>query len=860
MAAWEKAVGKARSRFRHRDLSGRRSITLVKLETSITVKRFVLVAHLEITSLEDRTMLDATQLDAITQKSRACFLEEDAPQYQTQLEEELAQLENEENWQSAVASLKTTTHAIKGGAGIAQIPELNGLGRALEDLLQALQEQRVNDLEIAYQLVSEGSKELKSLLDTAIKGETLSGEVAAEWESAIAEFLESLPEKEETEAEWEEEGTPFFLIQNALEVDLEECMGRVEPFLQQPRNQLIPALRTFCDECTLFGQALGIDWLQEDIKPLKTALDENQSDLSTQAQTTLQTLREHREQYLSQQTASDTSAEFSPESESLSSTAIHSGLDLKQLLTGLDGVSQSFQELAINYERLNLISSKLQQVQAKHKETKSIQADLQDTLGELNTVLHRLRTKVNDSRLIPFGSYAHNFVDSLKKRLKQYYHQSTEWVIEGEDTLVDQVILEQLQTPLIHLFQNAFEHSIESKEERLGIDKSEVATVTFKAQRQENYMILEISDDGRGINLESLFDQAKEQGLTAAKQPKQLTRDQILEFAFVPNFFTLDSLVEERMVSLEEVRAEIERLNGTVTLNSTVGKSTKFILTFPLSINLFPLLLCRAQQQLFALPASKILAEISLSEMSSEEKTLSWENQTLPVYSLLELLPYSEPISPSGEEPIGLVVNVEETPIVVAVDSLKGERELVVQPLDRAIPRPSYVIGCTVLGTGQVVPVVDPDYWGELLSSLARKSKEVSSEETEAKNGESTIMVIDDSVTVRLTIEQILTDSGYHVIACRDGKEACQVLDETGEDIDMVFSDIEMPRLNGFGVLEAIRSHQRWHYLPVVMLTSPGKNNNEQKVYSMGANRFMSKQFRPEELIEVIQSYCNDKN
>ena len=871
-------------------------------------------------------MLDSTQLDTIAREARMCFLYEDAPDYQKQLEAGLNDLYHG-NPKTAIRSLMNTAHGLKGGAGIAQLTALSDLAHQIEDLLEALDQQRVTETDLAYHLLSEGVTEITSLITTALQEDTPPTDVRSDLVSAIEQFLATLPEAETpspTSSETEAVNTPSSLIKTALEVDLEECIQRVEPLLESSLSELIPALQSFCEECTLLAEALSLDWLENDINPLKTALAENQENLTSEGKTTLKILRDHRDQYLQGETITAARSSSPPKETDPETNNIDPGLSLKIPVTRLDRISNTFGELIINYERLNLISQQLQttnrslykhsfqlspikeqvqtfydqlashltvnntsnteefdplqldqysnfhstlqefqelmvQVQENRADIDLITRDFEETLEELRSFLDTLRLDITNSRLIPFRTYAERFNVPLQN-LNEKHHKSVQLALKGEDTLVDQVILEQLQTPLTHLFRNAFDHGIETTEERLAVDKSPLATITFNAQLRGNRIWIAISDDGRGINLETVFLKAKEKGLTEAKTLQELRREQILEFLFYSSFSTAENVSElsGRGVGLDVVRMQVERLNGTVSVDSTLGKGTTFTLSIPLTLSILPFLLCRVQQQTLAIPASKILAVVSLKEMSADQ-TLFWHEQTLPVYSLLKLLPYPEPISPSGQEAIGLVLNVEEKLIVVGVDGLQGERELVVKPFDRTIPVPPYVAGCTVLGTGEVVPVLDPEYWGELLLSLEveNASDHSISAEKATESSEPTVMIIDDSVAVRRNLEMLLTQSGYQVIACRDGKEATTVLDEPREEINAVICDVEMPRLDGFGVLQTIRSHRRWHSLPVIMLTSRGHERHRKKAFSLGANEYLTKPFNPQGLLDLIQNRIN---
>jgi len=880
-------------------------------------------------------MLNESELNAIAQEARMSFLYEDAPEYQTQLEQGLNALSNGEDPPKALHSLMKTAHSLKGGAGIAELPELSDLAHKLEDLLEALYQQRVSDTETAYQLLNQGVTEITALITNSLREETPQSEISKELVSAIEQFLASLPQETASgepkttqsssnhTATQQESSTPSSFIETALTEDLEDCIQRVEAIFEQPSQELPPALESFCQECLLLAETLSLDWLQDDISPLQNALAENQDNLPTLAETTFKTLRQHRDAYLNGESAPPTEGDDErsepPQSDHHSADP---GLTLKMPVSRLDRISNTFGELIINYERLRLISDQLQQanrslyknsfqlspikeqvqtfydqlashltiynapnyqefdtlqfdqysnfhstlqdfqelmvrVQENRADIDVIARDFQESLEQLRSFLNSLRTDITNSRLIPFKNYAQRFNVPLQN-LNQQYHKSVQLVLEGEDTLVDQVILEQLQTPLTHLLRNAFDHGIESTEQRVAVDKSPIATITFNAQIQGNRIVIEISDDGQGIDLEKVFNQAQANGFTQAETSQQLTRDQILEFLFIPNFSTASTIsdLSGRGVGLDVVRMQVERLNGSVSIDSTLGKGTTFTLSIPLTLSILPFLLCRAQQQTLAIPASKILSVVSLKEMSAD-KTLVWQDQTLPVYPLLKLVPYPEPIPPSDQEPIGLVLNIDGKLIVTAIDGLQGERELVVKPFDRTIPVPPYVAGCTVLGTGEVVPVVDPDYWGDLLSSLESQitSDIEAPQPASVASSEASIMVVDDSIAVRRHLEQLLTKSGYQIIACRDGKEATAVFDEPGAALSLVICDIEMPVLDGFAVLQSIRSHSQWHSLPVIMLTSRGQQQHRQKAFSLGANDYFNKPFRPQQLLEAIHSY-----
>lgn len=502
-------------------------------------------------------------------------------------------------------------------------------------------------------------------------------------------------------------------------------------------------------------------------------------------------------------------------------------------------------------------------VQESQADIDLINFELRESLDQLRLQLDSLRGDLTDSRLVPFSLIADRFATPLQT-LNQRYKKSVELVVTGKDTLIDQVVLEQLQTPLTHLFRNAFDHGIEPSEERLALDKSPTAQISLSAAVQGNQLIITVQDDGRGIDSQKVHQRAVQMGLCHTKV-SELTRKQILDFLFFPGFSTAAKLTDlsGRGVGLDIVKLQVERLHGLVQIESVLGQGTKFSVTIPLTLSILPLLLCRCQQRTLAIPSINVLEIQSLSELynSTVPSGITWHNRPVSLFPLIQLLPYRQDnLSSSSplEQQLGIVLDVNGEPIVVTVDSLLVERELVLKPFDSTIPVPAYITGCTVLGSGEVVPVLSPNHFGELIGHqkqpIATSSQTSISNESQSKSGHGTpaILIVDDSIAVRRMLDRVLTQTGYQVVQCRDGKEALEELNRPGEHFDCVICDIEMPRLDGFGLLKEIRAHTRWHSLPVAILTSRENDRHRRKAMSLGATDYFTKPFSPEKLLRAI--------
>lgn len=505
---------------------------------------------------------------------------------------------------------------------------------------------------------------------------------------------------------------------------------------------------------------------------------------------------------------------------------------------------QDFQELMV-------------QMQEARADVELISSEFREALATVKQQLTSLYCDLTESRLVPFRFLVEQF-EAVQQTFSQRYNKPVELVIIGKETLIDQVILEQLKISLTHLFRNAFDHGIETSEERLAVDKSTTARIILSATVQSNQIAIAIEDDGRGIELKKVHGRAVQMGLCSSID--ELTREQILEFLFTPGFSTAANItdISGRGVGLDIVRLQVERLRGSVSVESRLGQGTKFTINIPLTLSILSLLLCRCQQQTLAIPSTKIIEIFALSEFSdsiTQAGEIIWRDRLLPLYPLMQLLPYSgQAVSPSSQssQRLGIVIEVDNDTVVVAVDSLLGERELVLKFFDKTVKVPAYVSGCTVLGTGEVVPVLSPEHFGELIA--ANKGISRSNKESGLKpdsDGTSRILIVDDSITFRRLLDDILNKSGYQVVQCRDGKEALDKLNQSGELFDLVISDVEMPRLDGFALLREIRYHRYWQ-LPVMMLTSRENDRYRQKAMSLGATAYFTKPFRPNELLSAI--------
>ncbi|WP_107669219.1 response regulator [Cyanothece sp. BG0011] len=525
-------------------------------------------------------------------------------------------------------------------------------------------------------------------------------------------------------------------------------------------------------------------------------------------------------------------------------------------------INESFDNLELDHyteihSSLQTFQELMLQFQENYADLNFINQDISDNLDVFDSNIDALYSNVTQCRLVPFKTIANRFFPQIES-LNNRYEKLVDLLVKGENVLMDKILLEQLQTPLSHLINNALSHGIESPSERLSNGKSERAKIELSASIDHHQLQIIVKDDGQGIDLYKVYQKAKQKGLVSSKLTfDKLSQDSILEWIFHPNFSTVETTSElsGRGVGLDIVRNKIQKLRGTINVNSEMNKGTTFILNIPLNLNFMSLFLIKWQHNLFALPTSSVLETIPLSELVWNHPDFSqiiWRDQSIPVLHLSELLSHQNRCDLSVKSQVGLILEGVSSPFLVMVDSLISEEQLLVKSFDETVIVPNYLLGCTILGSGEIVPVILPQtlaIFSETKSNLSAKKQRLQS------FNKGTILIAEDSVATRRLLEKILDKVGFNVILCRDGQEALEKLELHQRGIDLIISDIEMPRLNGFELLKTIRSHSDFAHIPVIMVTSRTGQHHRQEGTTLGANAYLGKPILAKSLLKTIESF-----
>ncbi|MGB1580205.1 MAG: Hpt domain-containing protein [Nevskiales bacterium] len=527
-----------------------------------------------------------------------------------------------------------------------------------------------------------------------------------------------------------------------------------------------------------------------------------------------------------------------------------------------DRYDEHFDPLEMDrYTRMNELSRALNESAA---DLASLHGLMDETAHESETLLlqqGRVATSLQhglmDTLLVPFTRQVQR-LQRVVRQVSQSHARPTQIAFEGEDNELDRNVLERMTGPLEHLLRNAVVHGIEPAEERLAAGKSETGLIRVVLRRDGSQSIMEISDDGRGLNADAIREQAEKRGMI----PKGtgLDDDLLWQFIFEPGFTTADEVTQEagRGVGMDVVNAEIKQLGGTISVSSTPGEGTRFSIRIPSSLAITSALLVRVGSEQYAIP----MASIDGVERISREDLDDAANDIIEYggnqYQIAKLSEYVAAVHSATEEDEDLkslpvvLIQAGETPLALVVDKVLGGQELVVKSLGPQVSAITGVKGGAILADGSVVLILDIQalHQRQRRRGLAGEAPEVLAPE-QVQDERPMVMVVDDSITIRRVTEKFLLRNGFRVCTAKDGMDALPKLQT--EAPDLVLLDIEMPRIDGFEFATYMRNNEHFERIPIIMITSRSGEKHQKRAAEIGVQQYMIKPYQEDVLLRSIQ-------
>jgi two-component system chemotaxis sensor kinase CheA len=490
-------------------------------------------------------------------------------------------------------------------------------------------------------------------------------------------------------------------------------------------------------------------------------------------------------------------------------------------------------------------------------ETKSAKHDSRIIDGMVDNLLADMKKVM----MFSFSSLLEIF-PKIVRELSRDNGKEVDLVIRGEEIEIDRRILEKMKDPLVHLIRNCIDHGIESPGERQAKNKPQRGLITVEIAPKDNRVEVIIADDGAGISLERVRTALLKFGSLPREKAEELTDQELLPYVFQSGISTSPIItgLSGRGLGLAIVREKVEKLGGTVSLETFPDAGTSFRILLPLTVATFHGVLVRLGELTFVIPSMHVERTVRLKRTEikpvENRETIRLKGQAVSLARLTDVLGLTpdKTETASSEMIQTIVLTASGTRIAFLVDEVLNEQEVLLKSLGRQLSRVRNVVGVTVIGGGKVVPILNvPDLLKSAVKFSAFSTQLAATIETKPSyERQRSVLVVEDSITTRTLLRNILGAAGYDVVTAVDGLDAFTKL--RSAELDIVVSDVDMPRMNGFDLTARIRSDKRLAELPVVLVTALESGADRERGIEVGANAYLTKSnFDQSNLLEVIK-------
>ncbi|MBH0198180.1 MAG: response regulator [Nitrospira sp.] len=522
------------------------------------------------------------------------------------------------------------------------------------------------------------------------------------------------------------------------------------------------------------------------------------------------------------------------------------------------------------YDDFNILARRIGEVSADITESMAqFSGSLrhaQDDMNQLQQLTRNMRDEIARTRMVPIGTAFTRFRRTIRE-VARASHKEVTVEISGEHTHVDTGVVERLVDPLVHLVRNAVYHGIELPADRVAKGKLATGTIYLHAAHHGNSILVEVEDDGVGVDLARIREKAVAVGLATSEQVGNMTDAEALQFIFAPGFSTVDTVGDQagRGVGLDVVKQVVDGMNGHIEVESLPDVGTKFTLHLPLTLLITNALFVRAGTEGYAIPLSSIrevtMATDVLLTKRDDRTLLSLGEEMIEVKSLRHLL-RGESVGIDSGLPV-VIVRTAAGLMGLAVDELLGRHEIVIKRLGALRPlEQSCFGGATIDPQGRVILVLDPSRLGtrpagqpsaETLGLKTTAQEGRTGTTASANAGEASILLIDDSLTVRKFIGKMLESAGYIVDTAVDGDDGIRKASETR--YRLIITDLELPRFNGYEVVQALRGRPLTKHTPIVVMTTRAGEKHRQLAVDIGVNAYIAKPVDERALFQVVERW-----
>ncbi|GAA9416368.1 chemotaxis histidine kinase/response regulator CheAY2 [Helicobacter pylori] len=487
--------------------------------------------------------------------------------------------------------------------------------------------------------------------------------------------------------------------------------------------------------------------------------------------------------------------------------------------------------------------------------------ELNQVVSSISAVTTDLQLAVMKTRMQPVGKVFNKF-PRMVRDLSRELGKSIELIIEGEETELDKSIVEEIGDPLIHIIRNSCDHGIEPLEERRRLNKPETGKVQLSAYNEGNYIVIKISDDGKGLDPVMLKEKAVEKGVISERDAEGMSDREAFNLIFKPGFSTAKvvSNVSGRGVGMDVVKTNIEKLNGIIEIDSEVGVGTTQKLKIPLTLAIIQALLVGVQEEYYAIPLSSVLETVRISQDEiytvDGKSVLRLRDEVLSLVRLSDIFKV-DAILESNSDVYVVIIGLADQKIGVIVDYLIGQEEVVIKSLGYYLKNTRGIAGATVRGDGKITLIVDVGAMMDMAKSIKVNIATLmnESENTKIKNSPSdyVVLAIDDSSTDRAIIRKCLKPLGITLLEASNGLEGLEMLKNGDKTPDAILVDIEMPKMDGYTFASEVRKYNKFKNLPLIAVTSRVTKTDRMRGVESGMTEYITKPYSGEYLTTVVK-------
>lgn len=745
----------------------------------------------------------------------------------------------------ALWEVRRHAHTFKGAAGIIGLKKPSKLAHRIEDLLDHLSQNDIVPSAKILELISNAT----ACLRVITKGDTSAEAMArtAEIYHAFDSLMAQLTAGPEMSAAVEEPSTPAAVVQQPAMPIVRPAEKAPEP-TEAPTQAPRPIVRV---SITRLDELVRI---VRDLVVSRSMMEQRIAEFENHLENLARTTRRLQ--------AANARIENDFEASMLGSQA---PISFSQR-TPFQEASNSFEESA-EFDSLELdrytdfhessraLSEATQDCFATITSLEALKDTLEAVFDDQRRLIEETQEKVMQIRLIRFGSIATRIQRAVRVTCEESNKQA-EIHIENQEVEIDTDLLDSLVEPLMHLIRNAVVHGIEPPETRRLVGKPEAGQITVRLTNEETHIELKVSDDGRGISGAYLREHAVGQGLIDAHAAAAMDNDELLSLMFMRGLTTAETLTMSagRGVGMSIVKESVETRNGSISVETTPQQGTTFTVRIPLAFAVAQSLLVKSDGHSAAIPLKvvKQVTEFEPSQIISHEGRVvaNFESELHDVRYLRDYFPARQRRDDPADVLNTLIIETGSDRFALVIDEIVKTEEIAIKPLGKPLDNLALVLGSSVLGNGDIVPVLD-------VAELYRAEIAVSSEPALELEPEKTtrVLVVDDSPSVRHMTSKVIKSAGWEALTAKDGVEALEIMRD-GDLPDVVLTDVEMPRMDGYELVSTVQKDEYLNSVPMVFITSRASDKHRERAAELGITEYLTKPFVEAELVGLVERLC----